>query len=280
MTTPTTGQHPDDPKDLLNLIAAQYVLGTLSNSARLRFQTLMQQQPALRQLTHAWERRLNPLASLLEPQDVPAHVWQRIEAKLDILSQLSDQQPAPHHHKDSAPGHATVNATQSLNTGTASTGGERKAANEGFWQPLAWVSTAIAASLALFIALKPQLISTSPPPMVVQAQPLPSRDVAVLSDDSKQPAWIVRQQGNTLLLSQMNTTPVPENHDLELWSIKGSAAPKSLGVVRATNGKAIIANIPAELLASDVTLAITLEGKNGSPTGKPLGSVVYVGKMV
>ena len=296
MTTPTTGQQPDDPKDLLNLIAAQYVLGTLSNSARLRFQTLMQQQPALRQLTHAWERRLNPLANLLEPQDVPAHVWQQIEAKLDILNQLSGN-----HNAMSQPENAGVVDTSTTDTSLANTNpasakplntpidnskntakseGQNQAANDSFWQPWAWVSTAIAASLALFIAFKPQPLPITQPPVVVQTQPAPSRDIAVLSDDSKQPAWIVRQQGNALLLSQINNYQVPTDRDLELWSIQGNAAPQSLGVIRIQQGKAILSVAQTRLLAADAILAISLEPKNGSPTGQPTGSVLYTGKVV
>lgn len=256
---PTLSQYSPEDTARFNLIAAQYVLGTLSVSARLRFQTLMQQQPALRQMTHAWERRLNPMAGLLQSHAVPEHVWQQIEAKLDSLSDVTQRpvlamQPSP---------------------------SARPAANDAvsMWRPWAWASTAIAAGLAVFIALQPQLISPPSSP-VVQAQPVASRDIAVLSDDSKQPAWIVRQQGNALVLSQMNSYQVPSDRDLELWSIQGNAAPQSLGVVRLQQGKAILSVTQARLLPADAILAISLEPKNGSPTGLPTGSVLYTGKVV
>jgi len=68
---------PNGEESPLNLIAAQYVLGTLSASARLRFQARLQQEPELRALTHAWERRLNPLTDLLLPQEVSPEVWKK-----------------------------------------------------------------------------------------------------------------------------------------------------------------------------------------------------------
>lgn len=258
---PTFSQFSPEDTSKFNLIAAQYVLGTLSVSARLRFQTLMQQQPPLRQMTHAWERRLNPMASLLEPHAVPDHVWQQIEAKLDSISDVAQRpvlamQPSP----SALP--AAANDAKSM------------------WRPWAWTSTAVAAGLAVFIALQPQLIAPPSSPVVVQAQPVPSRDIAVLSDDSKQPAWIVRQQGNSLLLSQMSDYRVPSDRDLELWSIQGNAAPQSLGVVRLQQGKAILSVTQAPLLSADAILAISLEPKNGSPTGLPTGSVLYTGKVV
>ncbi|MBC7752325.1 MAG: hypothetical protein H7Z73_11545, partial [Candidatus Saccharibacteria bacterium] len=83
----------DEPP--LNLIAAQYVLGTLSASARLRFQSRLQLEPDLRALTHKWERRLNPLTHLLVPQIVPTEIWYKIEAQLDGLSAASEKKSIP-----------------------------------------------------------------------------------------------------------------------------------------------------------------------------------------
>lgn len=294
MSTPTAEHDPNDPKALLNLIAAQYVLGTLSVSARQRIQTLLPQQPALRQMIYAWERRLNPLAELLAPQPVPQQVWQRIEAKLQILSPLAQHdlaaaQPAQNHpaQPHSEPDHNPSLPADSPRSSTVKQGpvqlrpAKKSTRNlAAIWQPWAWASTAIAAGLALFIAVNPQLMSGNPPAVVVQAQPVPSRDIAVLSDDSKQPAWIVRQQGNTLLLSQMGDYQVPSGRDLELWSIQGKAAPQSLGVVRIQQGKAALSVAQAPLLSADTILAISLEPRNGSPTGQPTGSVLYSGKVI
>ena len=248
----------------LNLIAAQYVLGTLSASARLRFQSRLQQEPDLRALTHAWERRLNPLTHLLVPQAVPAEVWQKIEARLDGLAANTGQKP--------------VSLLSQQPPSLPEQSSPKTSANDRFWQPWAWFSSAVAAGLALFIFVRPEVVPPMQTPIVAQA-PV-SHDVAVLSTDKNSPAWIVRKQGNALVLNALNAQAVPSDRDLELWSIKGSAAPRSLGVIHVKDGQATIPQVTADLIAHDVTLAISLEPKNGSPTGQPTGAVLYTGKVV
>lgn len=247
----------------LNLIAAQYVLGTLSASARLRFQSRLQQEPNLRVLTHAWERRLNPLTHLLVPQPVPAEVWQKIEAHLDGLAATTAQKPI------------SLLAQQ-----PPSLPNQKTSANDRFWQPWAWMSSAVAAGLAVFIFVRPEVIPPVQPPVIVQQQVPVSHDVAVLSTDKNSPAWIVRKQGNALILSALNAQAVPSDRDLELWSIQGSNAPRSLGVIHVKDGQATIPQVTADLIAHDAILAISLEPKNGSPTGQPTGAVLYTGKIV
>lgn len=267
MHMPTFRHSTDQPNAQLDLIAAQYVLGTLSYSARQRFQSLMQQQPALCQLTYAWERRLNPLASLVEPEIVPTHVWTQIDAKLNQLSVTTLHPPVVATRTDTK-AHLVRAQTP------------RKAANDSFWKPWAWASTAIAASLVLLIGLKPQWMTDQQPAVVVQATPVASRDIAVLSDDKQQPAWIVRQQGDTLLLSQLHDYRVPSEHDLELWHIDVNAVPQSLGVLRLSQGTVVLSIEQSKKLSAQTVLAVSLEPKNGSPTGQPTGSILYSGKVV
>ncbi|WP_162818048.1 anti-sigma factor [Aquirhabdus parva] len=244
---------PNGEESPLNLIAAQYVLGTLSASARLRFQARLQQEPELRALTHAWERRLNPLTDLLLPQEVSPEVWKKIESRLNATAPVS-----------------VPDTTQSP---------VREAANDGYWKPWAWASSAIAAGLAVFILVRPEGIMPKNPEIIAQAQQV-SRDVAVLSTDKQTPAWVVRQQGQALVLSALNTETVPSDRDLELWSIQGNTAPRSLGVLHIKNGQATISRVAADLVVKDSTLAISLEPKNGSPTGQPTGAVLYTGKII
>jgi anti-sigma-K factor RskA len=243
---------PDFNEQHYHLIAAQYVLGTLTLSARLRFQALLQQHHDLRQLTYAWERRLNPLTHLLEPQQVRPEVWQQIVHKLDGFSGSQTSAAQPHLVSP-------------------------QAANDQFWKPWAWLSTAVAAGLMLFVVLRPEVPVTGHPTSTIAAQH--SRDVAVLSSDKSIPSWIVRQQDNTLILSAMNAVQIPADRDLELWAIQDNQAPISLGVIHVHQGKAEIV-FSSDLVKSNVTLAISLEPKNGSPTGQPTGAVLYTGKVV
>lgn len=255
----------------LNLVAAQYVLGTLSASARLGFQRRMQQQPELLHLVYAWERRLNPLSQLIEPKVVPPQIWQKIEAQLD-LSTATQGKVAPTAVAQSEVPQAAKPLTKSSTTA--------KAANNSFWKPMAWLSSALAAGLAVFMLAQPHWLQPDTAPSVIVQQPT-SRDIAVLMSSAQNtPAWVVRQQGGQLLLSAMSMPSLSAEQDLELWSIQGQAAPQSLGVIRVNHGQALIPNVLAHQLTSGATLAISIEPKNGSPIGQPTGAVLYAGKIV
>nr|WP_277813637.1 anti-sigma factor [Sphingomonas melonis] len=70
---------------------------------------------------------------------------------------------------------------------------------------------------------------------------------------------------------------VPAGRSAELWAIRGSAAPRSLGVMAA--GRVVVpAGLRAEM-AADTVLAISIEPAGGSPTGLPTGPVVAAGKL-
>jgi anti-sigma-K factor RskA len=250
----------------LDLIAAQYVLGVLSSSARLRVEARMLQDDGIREAVHAWERRLNPLASTLPTVNVPTEIWQRICAQLD--RQIIDD-PVVHSASTATP---TVPQSTRANVSTIAT-------NDSRWRPLAWMSSAIAAGLLLFIVLRPNTLPPTPAQITAPLQATAIRDLAVLSQGD-QPAWIVRQQDNQLIVSNLNAAAVPSEHDLELWSIQGDNPPRSLGLIRVKDGQAILPNIPSELISANATLAISLEPLNGSPTGAPTGDVLYVGKVV
>ena len=258
----------------LNLVAAQYVLGTLSASARLGFQRRMQQQPELLHLVYAWERRLNPLSQLIEPKVVPPQIWQKIEAQLDLNAAAQGKVEPIGVAQSVVPQAASVKPLTTSSSITA------KAANNSFWKPMAWLSSALAAGLAVFMLAQPHWLQPDTAPSVIVQQPT-SRDIAVLMSSAQNtPAWVVRQQGGQLLLSAMSMPSLSAEQDLELWSIQGQAAPQSLGVIRVNHGQALIPNVLAHQLTSGATLAISIEPKNGSPTGQPTGAVLYAGKIV
>ena len=68
----------------------------------------------------------------------------------------------------------------------------------------------------------------------------------------------------------------PADKSYELWSIAPNEAPKSLGVVEQAS---LSRDLPVDP-AGDLTLAISLEPKGGSPTGAPTGPVVFTGALV
>ena len=71
-----------DPQ-LIERLAAAYVLGTLRGGARRRFERLARESQRFQQATWRWERRINPLAEALAPVPPSARVWQGIADRLE-----------------------------------------------------------------------------------------------------------------------------------------------------------------------------------------------------
>lgn len=236
----------NDP-ELRDLIAAQYVLGTLSASARLNFELKLQEDLVLREITYDWERRLNPLTESLEPISVPSHVWQHIEEQLGITRPIAKQRK---HDRFSA-------LTQ-------------------FWWGVG--VSALAASIFLFITMPKHLFTVPESEPGVYAQAV--QDVAVLTSEQGGASWIVRRAGGKLLLSALSVEPIPSDKDLELWSVPQDGKPRSLGVLITHNKQVVVLAKDLNLIKQNMTLAISLEPKHGSPTGQPTGKILYSGKIV
>ncbi|MES2918492.1 MAG: anti-sigma factor [Pseudomonadota bacterium] len=224
--------HPE----LQQRLAGEYVLGTLQGPARRRFERLLAADLALRQYVQAWERRLSPWLYAVPPEAVPDRVWTRIQERLG-------QRPASPPRPAFAP-----------------------------WKWLGLGSTAVAATLALFLVLRP-----APP------APTALTDVAVLSTDKAEPVWIVRRDGQDILeFSGLSAVDVPGDRDLELWAIPDGGAPQSLGVLRrtdATHARVTLSATAQARLAGGKLLAISLEPTGGSPTGAPTGPVLFTGRL-
>ena len=64
-------------------LAAEYALGTLSDTERLRFEGAMRADDGLRALAEAWASRLAPLSDTTAEIAPPADLFQRIESAID-----------------------------------------------------------------------------------------------------------------------------------------------------------------------------------------------------
>ena len=72
-----------DRPDLLDRLAAEYVLGTLRGRARRRFERLERDLPAARSAVAAWEARLNSLGRVVPATAPPGRVWDAIAGRTD-----------------------------------------------------------------------------------------------------------------------------------------------------------------------------------------------------
>jgi len=64
------------------LLAGEYVLGSLHGQARRRFETLLCRDPDLQALVNQWAQTLEPLNEHLEPVAPPPGVWSQIEQQI------------------------------------------------------------------------------------------------------------------------------------------------------------------------------------------------------
>jgi anti-sigma-K factor RskA len=67
---------------LRDLLAGQYVLGTLPRRVRARFEGLLEYDADLRRQVHEWEARLMPLAAQAPAVLPPQRVWRAVRARL------------------------------------------------------------------------------------------------------------------------------------------------------------------------------------------------------
>ena len=222
-------------------LAAEYALGVLEGEDRTRAERLMDTDPAFGRLVEAWNNRLSPLGRLAADASPPPDLWSRIETS---VAPPATTQAAP-------PGASPVPAA---NDNTVPLRRVR------FWQAGTGLSLAIAASLALFLVLRP-----AEPPRVAVLAPLQGGQAVLVA---------TLDAGGGLTIRPNGTIAVPTDRDLELWSLpKGATRPISLGVLPAA-GRQLTAR-----LAPDTQLLVSLEPRGGSPTGLPTGPVLYGGTL-
>ena len=143
----------DDPR-LRDMLAAEYVLGTLAGRPRRRFQRLLQYDADLRRTVGDWEAWLAPFADSVPAVEPPARVWRAIEARI-----------------------ARRRPTRSWWSSTA------------LWRSVAAVSTALVIALATLLVARPPaedpaagiavLTDGKAPPAMVVSWPLQRRYIRV-----------------------------------------------------------------------------------------------------
>ena len=75
---------PQEHPEILESLAAEYVLGTLRGPARRRFEKWRARTPLVDARCRFWEDHLMQLAKGLRPVRPPPHVWQGIRARLNF----------------------------------------------------------------------------------------------------------------------------------------------------------------------------------------------------
>ncbi|MEN8132962.1 MAG: anti-sigma factor [Pseudomonadota bacterium] len=232
-----------DP-ELYEVLASEYVLGTMNVRVRRRFKQLMQDRSYLQEAVEMWEQGLYPLTEHIQPIRPPRRVWKSI--KREISQDLN------------------------LPVGKSTT---RLWSNVLLWRYLAVTAFVFCSILVVYELVIPRPESASMPPYV-----------AVLESQDRTPMFVAtaRQRPSRLIVKMMDGSGFSPDRDLELWCyMRGSSQPWSMGVLARNTETVVPLNEKDwQMIGNAGVLAISAEPMGGSPTGKPSGPIMYEGNFV
>jgi anti-sigma-K factor RskA len=240
-----------DKPELIERLAAEYVLGTLRGRARDRFASVLRAVPAARAAVWRWEARLHgfddmPIDAAPRLTMPPEHVWQRITS------------------------HLHLNQAEVIPLTSAQ---RRVDSRSRLWKGVAAFATAASFVLAILLVRVAEVPFTA------------ADHVAVFSDQQSQPQWLVSVdiESGKFTARALNAPALEAGKAFELWMLPGEgAAPRSLGLLPASS-HALHAQLPQatlSVLRATSALAVSLEPAGGSPTGLPTGPVLYQARLL
>lgn len=224
-------------RDDLDMLAAEFVLGTLPVEDRQRVQRLRTTHPELDAQILQWESRLSTLNEEIEPVDPAPGLFARIERSIDQLEQASSQ------HNE------VVRLRQQVSR----------------WR-LSTAATSIAAMLLIAVMkLEP---TPTESPYVAVFQHNDEQPAFLLTVD------LARKQLN---IQPVTARPAGnQSYQLWIKDDELGPTPRSVGVLNEhfEVDPAALTNYDAELLRR-ATFGISLEPRGGSPTGQPTGPALH-----
>ncbi|MFM0042290.1 anti-sigma factor [Paraburkholderia sediminicola] len=249
---------------LVDMLAAEYVLGTLRGGARRRFERYADHDTVIRQAVEEWQRRISPLAELAEPRMPPAAVWDAIERRLGLTAAREAARPRTVVEKPARPSRSIFE-------------------NLAFWRGWALGVTGLAA-VAVVVAVRSLLPSGVTPftaPTVAQQPETAVSHVAVLNNKEAHPVMLVAwdEARSTMTLHPLGKVDLPAGRAMELWGIPANGHPVSLGMLPDSASGRVTAGVQKP--ESYEALAVSIEAPGGSPDhNAPSGPVVFSGKLL
>ena len=236
-----------DNPELLDRLAAEYVVGTLRAGARRRFESLAAGHIPLRRAVQHWENRLFELSMRLPPVQPPGEVWTSIERRIAA----SQAQPA-----------------------------SRANSSTRIWQAIAAGVATIAVILGTLLVMREPEVRVQ---VKVEPQAVEAAHTAIVADATA-PLWILNAypQAAELRVESLRLAELAENQSFELWLLPDSGAPPvSMGLLPRT-GTAVLPITAAQLraLAEASKIAVSIEPVGGSPTGAPTGPIPYTAALL
>ena len=252
---------------LVDLLAAGYVLGTLRGGARRRFQKYADEHAAVRVAIDEWQRRLAPMAEFAQPRMPPVAVWEAIERRLGLSAARAAARPRTVVETPARPARGLFDSL-------------------AFWRGWAIGVTGLAA-IAVVVAVRSLMPSATTPtitptaPTIAQQPETAVSHVAVLNDEDAHPVMLVAwdEVHSTMTLHLLGKLDLPAGRAMELWGIPASGHPVSLGMLPDSASGMVTAG--QQKPESYEALAVSIEAPGGSPDHHaPSGPVVFTGKLL
>jgi anti-sigma-K factor RskA len=223
-------------RDEIDVLAGEYVLGTLDAGERATAQAQRRRDPALEAAIVAWEERLASLADRVPPVAVPADLLAKIEAKLPRADRPQQ-----------------IVAL------------ERRAQR---WRRLAIATSALAACLLLAFGVRELSRPHIPTSYVAVFQKDDASPAFLLTVDLVTRVLSVRPVAAE--------PPAGKSYQLWIASEKSGGAPQSLGLIEANQASTQRALAEFDRgTVERATFGISLEPAGGSPTGRPTGPAFH-----
>ena len=231
-------------RDDIDLLAAEYVLGTLDTQERLNVDRNRKTDAELDNAIHRWERDLSPLNELVQPVQPDESVLVKLNSRLD-----------QHLSKSARPNNETRDSNH-----------YQKLASR--WRLMALTSSFVAACLALVMVFNPGV-----------EQPSAQEYLAVFQENDQQPAFYMTIDLSTQELSIVPVTAEEKaNKSYQLWIVAKEIGPdpQSLGLLDSIDDptRKFLNEYDPDILKT-ATFGISVEPEGGSLTGKPTGAAMH-----
>lgn len=238
----------DNPR-IRDIVAAEYVLGTLTINVRKRVESLAASRSDWKLATNWWAMRLHLLADTLPAVMPRKQVWQKIETRLY---------------------------------------GNKVTATTSWWRILALGSASVTVAMVILMIAKEPEIFQAPARVAAKAPvEVPAAvALALLSGTDLKPGWLLRLSKNKngqpeIKVTTLNGIKHAPDNSFELWILPANqSAPISLGLLPGQGNKQLMVSLKNVELLKQGGLAVSLEPIGGSPTGQPTGAVLYQGKLL
>ncbi|MES1955637.1 anti-sigma factor [Salinisphaera hydrothermalis] len=236
--------------DELDLIAAEYVLGTLDPEEARAFQQRLVDDAAARTRLAAWEQRLARLGLDLEPVEPPAHVWEGVARHTGIAR--------------------TASAVSSPAVAPAAAANDAPRVRR--WRRLAMAASVAAVLLAGLAVYELPLWHEG-------ATSAPSY-ASVIYDKPTGMSWLVTSaaDGRKLSVEAMGDFNVPSGKMLRMWIKSANGKPELIGQLPHTRGHytmPLSAKLRAQL-GDHSEIMVSMEDTSRAGTTTPGGKLMWV----